>query len=164
MATQREKRKAMIKVLSEESGFICNVNQKNSFGDFCNYCNASVTPSICKASIKLLTKAWEEAPQKDWLGEIKTTMARALLKDKHCTPAVNILCRRPDLTHFFKILSVQISSCYLCHCVFCFKTLVTLTVIQTLWWTPLIKLKPLYWHWACLSPYITRNYITPTWL
>lgn len=42
---QREKRekKGMITVLSEETGFICYVNQESSFGDFCNYCNLSVT-------------------------------------------------------------------------------------------------------------------------
>ena len=42
---QRERSgKGMITALSEETGFIANVNQESScFLDFCNYCNITVT-------------------------------------------------------------------------------------------------------------------------
>lgn len=41
--TEREGGKGMITVLSEETGFTCNVNQESSFWDVWNYCNVSVT-------------------------------------------------------------------------------------------------------------------------
>lgn len=109
----------MITVLSEETGFIWDVNQRTSFGDFCNYCNVSVTlgvfgikckddlppphtHTLAKASIKSATSG---LTGRHW--DILICHISYFLSDEHCTWPTNILSREFNLRSWTLLICGQ---------------------------------------------------------